>query len=152
MWTPLPILICGRTPEIATAVIELLKPEFEVIHVLLTTETAKSEIPIILRRDPNTTFIPCASNLGTKSYTNPPFAIVFGGGYTDQDVAEIEQACKNAGIEEISKQIPWIRNDLAKPAPPPGPEYGRAVAERAKECLMDLAGMEAAERGGIWWY
>ena len=40
----------------------------------------------------------------------------------------------SAGI----RPIPWLRPDTTKPAPPLGPEYGKALVARVKELLARL--------------
>ncbi|KAK2796914.1 hypothetical protein FQN50_009373 [Emmonsiellopsis sp. PD_5] len=142
-----PIIVCGRTSQIANKVIEFLKPEFEVIHVILSLPSAKTELPLLLNLpNASSTAIPCESSIGSRNYSEAPFAVLIGGGYDDQAVAELEEACKADLSNMIGKTtIPWLRVDTTKPAPPPGgPEYGNAVAGRAKECLLGLK-----EAGGV---
>lgn len=44
-----------------------------------------------------------------------------------------------------AKRVPWLRADTSKPAPPLGPEYGKAMVQRSKECLGGLAETDAME-------
>lgn len=34
--------------------------------------------------------------------------------------------------------VPWLRPDLSKPAPPLGPEYGKALVARIKKLVPEL--------------
>lgn len=60
--------------------------------------------------------------------------MLLGAGYDDEAVAEMREACKDAG-----SGIPWLRPDTTKPAPPLGPEYGKALVRRIKELMGTLA-------------
>lgn len=48
--------------------------------------------------------------------------------------------------------IPWLRPDFSKPAPPLGPEYGKALVQRVKVLLaeMERDGRMSEER--VVWY
>ncbi|KAH8204936.1 hypothetical protein TruAng_000819 [Truncatella angustata] len=61
-----------------------------------------------------------------------PIAVTLGGGYDDAGTEVIMKAA--AGI----RPVPWPRSDLAKPAPPLGPEYGKALVARIKVLLAKL--------------
>jgi len=50
---------------------------------------------------------------------------------------------KAVSDDSDANHVPWLRADASKPAPPIGPEYGKAMVERAKECLGGLAGTHA---------
>jgi hypothetical protein len=68
------------------------------------------------------------SNIGSKNYAKAPEAILLGGGYMDDDIAQMREASKDV------MAIPWIRPDLTKAAPPSGTrEYGLALVERTKD-------------------
>jgi hypothetical protein len=112
-----------------------------VIHVILSLEAGKSEIPVILQgRKPPPSGI---ENLGTQNYSRKPAAVVLGGGYDDNDVAELRDACNG------EFNVPWLRPDLSKATPPLGPAYGKAMVERVKSCLKTLAEDGKPEQDGI---
>ncbi|KAL8722227.1 MAG: hypothetical protein Q9181_007537, partial [Wetmoreana brouardii] len=130
MSSAIPVILCGKSQEIARGVIAELQPEYEVIHLILSTSAGKAEIPSLLRGE-----VPPANdadNLGIKNYSEAPTAVILGGGYEDSHVAEMRQACQD------DSKIPWLRPDLSKPAPPLGPEYGKARVQRVKSCLSNL--------------
>lgn len=109
----------------------------------MTPESGKQQIPFILKGEAP----PSAdSDLGTKDYSQKPVAIILGAGYDDDGVKVMMEASK--GIHPI----PWLRPDTSKPAPPLGPEYGKAMVQRVKELMIEL------EKGGnmndekVFWY
>ena len=116
----LPVILCGQTTKIAVGVIAALKPEidgirsfpitvvesanyggFLVIHLCLTSDSGKAEIPAILKGEPVTTDV----ELGSKNYQNIPKVIVLGGGYNDEDVNVMRKACQAAK----TPLVPWLR-------------------------------------------
>ncbi|KAI1386226.1 uncharacterized protein F4822DRAFT_431098 [Hypoxylon trugodes] len=109
-----PVILCGKTEEIGRGVVAGLKPEYEVIHFVMSPESGAAQIPAILKGDQS----PAAdSALGSKDYSKPPIAIILGGAFNDAGTELMMKAA--TGI----KPIPWLRPDLSKPAPPLGPEY-----------------------------
>ncbi|KAI0450383.1 hypothetical protein F5B21DRAFT_508224 [Xylaria acuta] len=124
-----PIIVCGKTEHIGRGVIAGLKPEYDVIHFVMTPESGAVQVPAILKgsQPPSSD-----SALGSKDYSRPPVAVILGGGFDDADFGVIRKAAE--GI----KPLPWLRADLAKPAPPVGPEYGKAIVVRVKELLSRL--------------
>jgi len=52
------------------------------------------------------------------------------------------------------KKVPWLRPDTSKPAPPLGPEYGKALVVRIKELMADLQKQGKLDGGedGVYWY
>ncbi len=109
----------------------------------MTPESGATQIPSILRSEQSP---PSDSVLGSKDYSKLPIAIILGGGYDDAGIDLMMKA--SAGI----KPIPWLRPDLTKPAPPLGPEYGKALVARIKELLayLDKEGKMNEEK--VHWY
>lgn len=103
---------------------------FVVIHLILSPTAGEADIPSLLRGDAPPS--DDANNLGTKKHSKRPEAIVLGAGYKDADVATMREACRGGS------NVPWLRPDLSKPAPPLGPDYGKAMVQRAKSCLKGL--------------
>ena len=97
----IPVILCGKTTKIAVGVIAALKPEMDVIHLCLTSDRGKTEIPAILKGEMVTTDV----ELGSKNYQNIPKAIVLGGGYNDEDLDVMQKACKAAK----TPLVPWLR-------------------------------------------
>ena len=100
------------------------------IHIILTPAAGISEIPAILRGEAPP--LGESENIGTRDYSKKPIAVVAGGGYDDAAISQMREAC--AGV----LSVPWLRPDITKPAPPLGPEYGKAMVARVKACLKEL--------------
>ncbi len=111
--------------------LEPLTVNAAVIHFTFLDSCTK-EIPLLLKGE-----VPSNPDgqLGSGNWSVFPKAILFGGGYTDNDIAAVRKA-----VAEVdgARKIPWLRVDVTKPAPPVGPGYGAAVVARAKEELKRL--------------
>ncbi|KAJ9370103.1 hypothetical protein DTO282E5_5163 [Paecilomyces variotii] len=139
----IPVILCGKTERIGTAVVKGLKPEYEVIQFVMTPESGAVQIPALLRGETN---VSSDSDLGSHDYSRGVKAIILGGGYDDQDLKILREAAQ--GI----KPLPWLRPDLSKPAPPLGPAYGEAMVQRVKETLKGLQDNGKMEEDGIIYY
>ncbi|KAK3395194.1 hypothetical protein B0H63DRAFT_462791 [Podospora didyma] len=138
-----PVILCGRTEQIGVGVVATLKPEYDVIHFVMTPESGAVQIPAILKGE---TSPPADSELGSKDYSKPPVAVILGGGYEDAGIELMMKA--SAG----TKPIPWLRPDLTKPAPPLGPEYGKALVARIKDLLAQLEKDGKMDEEAVQWY
>jgi hypothetical protein len=114
-----------------------------VIHLILTPSAGKTQIPALLRGEKD---VPSASSLGSKNYKNSPVAIILGAGYGDEMIEQMRDAAKG------TKEVPWLRPDTSKPAPPIGPEYGKAMVMRIKETVEVLQERGDLGKGGVVWY
>lgn len=154
-----PIILCGKTSAIATGVIANLRPEYEgtcgtirdmllitVIHLILSLDQGKHELPILLQGKEVSSSNEEAAALGTHDYSEKAAAILLGAGYDDDAVKEMRAACGDY------LSIPWLRPDNSKPAPPLGPEYGKALVARAKETLAELKSNGEINQDGIHYY
>ncbi|KAI5927658.1 hypothetical protein F4810DRAFT_648767 [Camillea tinctor] len=137
------VILCGKTEQIGQGVIATLKPEYDVIHFVMTPEAGIVQIPAILKGEQSP---PSDSLLGSKDYSKLPVAVLLGGGYGDDDIKAMMEA--SSGIQPI----PWLRPDLTKPAPPLGPEYGKALVARIKELLAKLDKDGEMNKEKIHWY
>ncbi|OKL63923.1 hypothetical protein UA08_00475 [Talaromyces atroroseus] len=133
----IPVILCGRTEKIGTAVIAALKPEFEV------PETGVVQIPALLRGDK---IGPSQSELGTKNYERGVSAIILGAGYDDQAIKQLREAAGSVS------SVPWLRPDTTKPTPPLGAAYGQALVDRIKETVKRLQGNGGMEKDAEVWY
>ncbi|KAK7980985.1 hypothetical protein PG989_013442 [Apiospora arundinis] len=103
---PIPIIVCCKTEHIGAGVIQSLKPEYDVVHIILDTENASREILSILHGKPPPPSSKHSSSssgpqhhpyhhhhrlLGSKRYGTGealrPRAVLFGGHY-DEEVVE----------------------------------------------------------------
>ncbi|KAI1771001.1 hypothetical protein F4818DRAFT_430846 [Hypoxylon cercidicola] len=138
-----PVILCGKTEEIGRGVIAFLKPEYDVIHFVMTPEAGVAQIPAILQGEQAP---PSDSTLGTKDYSKPPIAVILGAAFDDAGTEVMMRAA--AGI----RPVPWLRPDTTKPAPPLGPEYGKAMVERIKELLAQLREEGKLDEEKVQWY
>jgi len=143
MPSPVPVILCGQRAQIATTVKESLLPEFEVIHIILSPAAGIAEIPAVLSGEAGS--IDTSENIGTKNYSKAAAAVILGAGYEDAQVDEMRAACNKINV-------PWLRCDMSKPAPPLGPGYGEALVQRVKVLLSQLAEEGKMETGDIYWY
>ena len=102
-----------------------------------------AHLPALLRgQDPS----PGAETvIGTRDYSKPARVIITGGAYDGDKISMMRNACKGS-------QVPWLRNDKSKPAPPVGPMYAAALVERVKTLLADLTKDGKMESDGVYWY
>ncbi|KAJ5328034.1 hypothetical protein N7452_008424 [Penicillium brevicompactum] len=132
MSLPLPIVVCALDDQIGKPVSELLLPEFEVVHFIQSLEAAQSEIPHILAgRNPQSAH---PNNVGTKDYSRPVRAIIFGRAFELEDIEVLRE--KVAGTS--SDPIVWIVGDPARKPPAgavPPPNYPQLVAGVARKLL-----------------
>lgn len=122
---------------------------------------AVREIPLILTNQSHLLDAPESSLLGTQNFETTPKAVVFGGAFTDQDIAAVQSAIDAMGNGNVNvnvngdgtggKQIrvPLLKADKAQvpTGGPPGPEYVKKVQARLLACLERLK-VEGFERRG----
>lgn len=113
----------------------------------MTPQAGTSQIPAILRgeKSPESN-----SELGSKDYSSPPVAVILGGGYNDEDIDLMFAAAQRDA--DGKNTIPWLRPDLTKPAPPLGPEYGKALVARIKTLLAEMEKEGKMGEGKVVWY
>ncbi|KPM36566.1 hypothetical protein AK830_g9984 [Neonectria ditissima] len=138
MASAIPIVLCGKTEQIGKGVIAGLQPEYEVVHFILSPEAGAKELPQILR---GTTPEEKSSDIGSGNLAQGVKAIVLGGAFDDEGMALMKEAAT-----QVAK-VPWLRQDSEKPAPPLGPEYGKAMVRRVKETLGELQGSGKLDNG-----
>ncbi|CAI6098711.1 hypothetical protein V2G26_001390 [Clonostachys chloroleuca] len=130
--TPIPIILCGKTEQIGQGVIEGLKPEFEVVQFIMNPGAVITEVPFILRGEaPESS----SSSIGTGNVAAGVRAVLLGGAFDDATIFLIRTEIARS---ITSPKLPWVRQDMEKPAPPLGPEYGKAMVARSKEALLKL--------------
>jgi hypothetical protein len=87
---------------------------------------------------------PEKSNRGTVDYFKPPVAIFAGALYSDEDIDEMRQSCR-----ELSS-VPWLKMDMTVPMPPLGPGYAEHVVQRIKACMVRIESEGKLEQDGVW--
>ncbi|CAN9384688.1 unnamed protein product [Alternaria sp. RS040] len=143
----IPIVVCGRNPNIAKAVSEGVKPEYDVIHINLSVEEATSSIPLIIssKTPPNS-----SSNIGSQNYGTRPAVVALGGGFNDEMFEEIKGSCGD-------EKMVWVRTDITRTGEMPDfndhEAYGKATGARLKKCLDELkVGKEGGKTEGTWFF
>ncbi|KAF2866637.1 hypothetical protein BDV95DRAFT_205159 [Massariosphaeria phaeospora] len=144
---PIPVLACGKSVDIAKTVIDIVHPDYEVIHVVLNAQQGAIDIPRILSGAHPTDH---TSNVGTQNYSKIPVAVVVGGGFDDADFKLMRDACDGEGV----KTVPWLRHDRSTLTGPPSKEemaaFAKNSAERVKKLMVDLkVGMEGGTSDGV---
>ncbi|GKT87287.1 hypothetical protein Ct61P_05137 [Colletotrichum tofieldiae] len=127
---PTPVALCGKTEQIGRGVIAGLKPEYEGKPWRLSHDRQRQ-----LRRRPR--------------------AVILGGAFDDAATAVLREAVAGARAQSADvRKVPWLRQDSSKPAPPLGPEYGKAMVVRVKEALARLQGegkLDGSYEGDEWY-
>ncbi|KAL2835881.1 hypothetical protein BJY01DRAFT_222910 [Aspergillus pseudoustus] len=125
---PLPIVICGRSPQVSSAVTRGLLPDYTVAHIILSPEAGVRNLPGFLRR-------------GAGNPT--PVAVLIGGGYTDEDLNLMKVSCR--GVPPII----WLKarqRDMTGPLPPFA-EYGMEIGGIARAVLNDIRSRGELSKG-----
>ncbi|KAF4763505.1 hypothetical protein HAV15_001681 [Penicillium sp. str.  len=126
MSSPLPIVICALDSGIGKPVSKLLLPEFEASQQHNPKFPTSSQAGIL---NP-----PHVNDVGTKDYSRPVRAIIFGRGF---DLEDIEALREN--VASISQDpVLWIAGDPNRKPPPgavPPPNYHQLVAGVARKLL-----------------
>ncbi|KAF2630261.1 hypothetical protein BU25DRAFT_408233 [Macroventuria anomochaeta] len=146
---PIPIVVCGRSPEIANKVKQDLQPEYDgTLRAtrLLTFHIADSSIvvKIVLSPDAGIKEIP-----KLLSGQNPPVAVALGGAFDDATVESLRDAASKAG------DVVWIRVDKSRfgEMPPMDDKegFGAALAKRIKTSLQEhKVGQDGGDESGVY--
>ncbi|OOG00548.1 hypothetical protein ASPCADRAFT_502844 [Aspergillus carbonarius ITEM 5010] len=161
MSTPTPVILCGAMREVAALIRTLLLPEYNVVYAGHNLSAAEREVPLILAGSP-----PSASTLhtqvGSNDFTDPPRAVITGGGWNEERFQALYRACEEATNGALP--VPFFRTDnaltdrLAATGEGPAhssPEYPAAVTQRLKDKLREAgvgAGEEKGNAGGVFWF
>lgn len=91
-----------------------------------------------------------SSTIGSGNWATPPQALIFGGGYSDEDIEEVQKLIEQTpGV----RRIPWIRVDKTKTVGAPGTrEYAMGITKRIKDLLAKLSdeGKLGDGQGGLY--
>lgn len=89
---------------------------------------------------------PRDSELGSKDYSRRPAAVILGGAFTDEAAGIMMREARDV------HPVPWLRVDASKPAPPLGPEYGKALVARIKKLIPQLERDGKMSQADVFWY
>ncbi|KAK7920763.1 hypothetical protein PG985_008785 [Apiospora marii] len=158
---PIPIIVCCKTEQIGAGMIQSLKPEYDVVHLILDVENASREISSILSGEAPS--MP-SSHLGSKRYGTGealrPRVIILGGAYSDGSIEKIDEEVQllllrtRAAPTAATTKIPFLKASQTAAMPPLGPEYGKKMVQRVKACLRNLEeeGKFDGTHGGVYLY
>ena len=117
----------------------------------MSVEAALAEIPVILRGETPTT---SSSSIGTGNISadRRPVAVILGGGFSET-FDQVHDGVE-AALGSSSSGVAWLRHDGTKPAPPVGPEYGKAMVQRTRDLLAELkeGGKLGTGKSDVYWY
>ena len=118
------------------------------VHFVMGPEAAPVELPLVLQG----LAVPSPrSSIGSGNVASVAKVVVLGGAYDEATVESLHSLCAQTSG---ARTVPWLRQDTTKPAPPIGPEYGKAMVQRTKEALKRLAeeGRLDGTDGGVYYY
>ncbi|KAH7012372.1 hypothetical protein B0J12DRAFT_690277 [Macrophomina phaseolina] len=145
MSTPIPLILCGASREVAAKVKANLFPEYNVVYAGYDLPATAREVPQILLGNPPAT-ASLHTDVGSNDFTVPPRAIIIGAPYSDEDFQTLYQGCVEAFGSEANLPVPFFRVDKSLSAklvaegksPKIGtPEYPQAIVNRMKEKLRE---------------
>lgn len=132
----------------------MLMPD-KAIHFISEPEVAKVDLPRFLKHEPPLT--DSAGGIGSRDYSRPPEAFLFGLGYTNDVVKDMRAACEGVG-----QGVPWIIGGLSKddfkkviettPLGPPD-QHGPVAANMQKKKLLEVLKDGNGGKDGMFsWY
>ncbi|KAF2719049.1 hypothetical protein K431DRAFT_273459 [Polychaeton citri CBS 116435] len=135
---PIPIVLCGENPLVGKAAAQRMLPEVEVIAFISTVEEAKANISALVAGSPPPSLVD--EIVGSKDYSQSPAAVVIGGAFTAETLAEIRQS-----VQHVKPGVPWLTrepNSEGRFSSPEkeGEKYGRVAAHAVNTAVMKLEG------------
>ncbi|KAK6521793.1 hypothetical protein TWF506_001997 [Arthrobotrys conoides] len=122
--TSIPVFTAGKSTTVGKAVTERLLPEYDVIHLSLSTESVKEDLPRILRGGHVVPSSGIGSNLGRPADAQKlPKLLLIGGGFSAEEFEDMKNSIDlTAGGKLTGSQIPvWVKRNVAE-GPPKGPD------------------------------
>ncbi|KAK6350498.1 hypothetical protein TWF718_003689 [Orbilia javanica] len=160
--TAIPIFTAGKSAQVGKAVKERLLPEYDVVHLSLSIESVKEELPRILRGE----HVVPSSNLGSnlvrpENAQRLPKLLIVGGGFSAEEYEDMKNTIDlTANGKLAGDQVPvWVKRNVGEGPPkrpdgspidiklPSGdfsPEFVNVIIANAKAKLD-----EAARESGI---
>ncbi|KAK4499205.1 hypothetical protein PRZ48_009718 [Zasmidium cellare] len=142
---PIPIVLCGKHPDMCDNFIRGMLPEYEVVHVCHNAPVAKSELPALLKGERTE---PCSgkgSNTKTRS-PKIPKAIFVGGGFSETELEEMRAV-------DVLRTVPWMYPPANRRPKTNGPPPMEMIIARAKEAFVEhgfVEGKEDQVEVGLW--
>jgi hypothetical protein len=125
-----------------------------VIHFFDSVEQGAQDLPRLLAGEQP--LKPTAQGVGTANYARPPQVVMFGKGFTSDDVAALRQACGVAGGQPGAL---WLTGGLSQGEadklasgevkPPPLDQYGPMIARKVREACEEIKKEELWGRDAV---
>ncbi|RVD81945.1 uncharacterized protein DFL_009791 [Arthrobotrys flagrans] len=122
--TAIPIFTAGRSAEVGKAVKERLLPEYDVIHLSLSIESVKEDLPRILHGEHVVPSSGLGSNLDRPADAQKlPKLLVVGGGFSAEEYEDMKKSIDlTAGGKLTGGKIPvWVKRNVGE-GTPKGPD------------------------------
>ncbi|KAK6534928.1 hypothetical protein TWF281_006228 [Arthrobotrys megalospora] len=116
----IPIFTAGRSPVVGKAVKERLLPEYDVIHLSLSVESVKDELPRILRGEHVVPTSGLGSNIDRPADAQKfPKLLAVGGGFSAEEYEDMKNSIDlTAGGKLTGDQIPvWVKRNVGDGSP-----------------------------------
>jgi len=113
---PVPIALGGKEASISQEFIELMKPEYDVVHVIDSAPNGMAEFPPLIKGQITIPVSLLGSNVNNLEPKKPK-AVFIGGGFSEYEIEMMYS------IKAVQK-VPWL-------FPPPGRENGTVVPPTA---------------------
>jgi len=151
--SPIPVLLCGKSPTLASSFAKSLLPNYEVVHICHSLAAGLREIPQVLRGVPVSSESDIGSNVESGKSTIPE-AVIVGKGFSEEEVNELRNA---EGVQNVpwlipdDKKMTWTR--IGKAAATGGVALPGIIAERVISCMREhglVPGHHESVQPGLW--
>ncbi|KAM3421753.1 hypothetical protein BST61_g2131 [Cercospora zeina] len=97
----IPIALGGKEPKISKEFIELMAPEYKIVHVIHSASDGKSELGPLLAGEATIPVSGLGSNINNPS-PQVPWAVFIGGGFAASEINEMY------GSSLAFQAVPWL--------------------------------------------
>ncbi|KAK6506721.1 hypothetical protein TWF481_005180 [Arthrobotrys musiformis] len=122
--TAIPIFTAGRSASVGKAVKERLLPEYDVVHLSLSVESVKRELPRILRGEHVVPSSGLGSNIDRPADAQKlPRLLIVGGGFSAEEYEDMKNSIDLTAAGELAgSQVPvWVKRNVGE-GTPKGPD------------------------------
>ncbi|KAJ6264969.1 hypothetical protein Dda_1123 [Drechslerella dactyloides] len=133
----IPIFAAGRRAEIVREIQKQLLPDYDVIHLSLSVDEVKADLPRILRGEHVNSSCGVGSNKDRPPHAQRlPKFIVVGGGFSADDFDEMERSIDlTAGGQLFGDAVPmWLKRNTEQRGPLELPPEG--ITPRVVEYIL----------------
>ncbi|KAF2210753.1 hypothetical protein CERZMDRAFT_91138 [Cercospora zeae-maydis SCOH1-5] len=141
-----PIALGGKEPRISKEFIELMAPEYRIVHVIHSASDGKSELGPLLAGEATIPVSGLGSNINNPS-PQVPWAIFIGGGFAASEINEMY------GSSLALQVVPWLFPPTAARANGTVVPPTAMIVERVKAVFKErglVPGNNTKPAGGVW--